>query len=126
MEKAAQRIENELKCYKLLTIPESEKVGSLINQAQAMVFEINEEVQFALSVEDYLKDINRRIEQVSKQQLRQNSVLNQCESCLGERQEDIDLAVENCEVSSSGINANLIRIKFYFLTLLYSYFASYF
>ena len=99
MEKAAQQIENELKCYKLLTIPESEKVGSLINQAQAMAFKINEEVQYALSVEDYLKDINQRIEQVSKQQLRHNSVLSQCESCLGERREDIDQALENCEVS---------------------------
>lgn len=98
MQKAAQRAENELGCYKLLTVSESEKVGSLMNQAQAIEMKIDEEVEKALALDDYISDINEKIRKINREQSRQNSVLDQCENSLNLKQDDVIQALTDCEV----------------------------
>lgn len=97
MEKSVQRIENELLCYKLLTIVESEKVGRLINKAQLFEMKISEEVENGQITNEYIIEINCRTKKIFREQMRQNSVLDQCESNLN-LQEDVIEALHKCEV----------------------------
>lgn len=99
MEKAAQQMENELGCCKLLTVDESRRVGSLMERAQSIEIKLNDEVASALSIDDYLATIQSQIKKINREQVKQHSVLDQCESNLPLRQSDVDQALKSCEVN---------------------------
>lgn len=101
MEKAAEKIENELGCLKLLSVDESEKVGALTSQVKNLHIKLSEEVGNAQALDDYIHSIKDLARKISREQMRQKSVLEHGEKSLKLRQEDVTQAFKDCEVNSS-------------------------
>lgn len=99
MLKAIQRIESELRRYKFLTVPESQKVGSLLRQVRTLEIKIDETIEEASALDYCMNNINKNIHKIRHEQSRQSSVLNQCENNLNLKQDDIHQALTNCEVN---------------------------
>lgn len=99
MEKAAQNIENELLCYRLLTVDESEKVGALTSKVQDIHRNLCDEVANVQNIDDHINTIKDGIKKINREQSRQNIILDQCEKSLKLRQNDVDQALRDCEVN---------------------------
>lgn len=99
MLKEIQRMESELRRYKLLTVPESQKVGSLLRQVRTLEIKIYEEIEEASALDYCINNINEKIHKIKREQSRQNSILNQCENSLNLKEDDIHQTLTDCEVN---------------------------
>lgn len=101
MEQAAQTIENELQCYRLLSVDDSQKVGALTAKVKNIHVQLSDEVTQATAIDDYITTIKETIRKINREQTRQSSVLDLSEKSMQSRQNDVTQALQDCEVNTS-------------------------
>lgn len=114
MKGGVERIQNELGCLGLLSVSESDRVGSLLSGANNLELSVNDELEGATVLRDRLQAIRRGLARVNRDHNRASSILDQCEGSLRLGRDSVEQAVTNCQVILF-----LNHPFFFFLIMLY-------
>jgi nesprin-1 len=82
----------------LLPANEAERVGQLQNRARRLELSVSDELERGIALRERLAMLRKGLSRVKRDQARASAVLDQCQSCIDQSNQDVQQALDKCNV----------------------------
>ena len=98
MKEGIANAQDDLVRLGLLPASEAERVGLLQNKARQVELSVCDELERGIALKDRLATLRKGLGHVKRDQARACAILDQCQSCIDQTNQDVQQALDKCNV----------------------------